>query len=106
MQTYTEQPVKTESKKKKLGITAGQKEYITLLENLLVSMSLTVRQPIARIQDLNYLDGTTTDSPVLLNKKLLQVKQSALVLENRTRELSVLLFKKAISLKEQEKASI
>lgn len=106
MQTYTEQPVKTESKKKKLAITAGQKDYIRLLENLLVFLSQNVRQPVACIQDLTYLEGTTTDSPVQLNKKLLQVKHAGLVLDNRTRELSVLVFKKVISLKEQEKASI
>ena len=100
MQTYTEESVKNESTKKSTK-AAGQKEYIVFLENLLVSISQNVRQPITRIQTLNYIDGTPTDSPIQLNKKLLQVKQSALVLENRTRELSVLIFKNVISLKEQ-----
>ncbi|MBC7694734.1 MAG: hypothetical protein H7141_04725 [Burkholderiales bacterium] len=102
MQTYTQQPGKNESLKQKSAITAGQKEYIALLENLLVFISQNVRKPTAQIQDLSYLDGTAADSPAQLNKKLLQVKQSALLLDNRTRELSVLIFKKVIKLKEQE----
>ncbi len=106
MQTYTEQPVKKESTKKTSAITAGQKEYIKLLENLLVFISQNIRQPVACIQALTYLEGTTTDSAVQLNKKLLQVKHAGLVLDNRTREFSVLLFKKVMSLKEQEKSSL
>ena len=98
MQTTTQQIEKNKSEKRNSALEA-QKLYISMLENILVSISNNVRQHIDHIHGFPYIHETATDSPALLNKKILQMKQSALLLDNRTRELSVQIYKKIISLK-------
>lgn len=101
MKSSTQQTSLNAIAAQKTDSVKNQHEYIATLENLLVSISNNVRQPIAHIQNLAYVNEMTTDSTVGINKKILQMKQSALMLDNKTRELSVQIYKKIIRLKEQ-----
>jgi len=105
MKANPQQTANNESEKQKATIVA-QKEYISLLEKLLIFISHNVRQPVAHILGLSSLLKTVSDDPVLLNKKLLYMKQSAMLLDIRTRELSALIYKKILSLKKAEQARV
>ncbi len=103
MKTNTNQKEKIERKNENLTIE-DQNEYITLLEKLMVFISHNIRQPVAHILGLSYLLKSVNDNPGQLNKKLMYIKQSAMQLDNRTRELSVQIYKKILRLKKQEEA--
>lgn len=93
----------TESQK---NLIAVQKEYITLLEKIMIFISHEIRQKVAHIQGISYLLRKDVDNPSELYKKLWIIEQSALVLDTRTRALSTLIYKRILRLKKEEESRI
>lgn len=84
-------------------LKANQKEYILMLEKIMFFISHEIRQQVAHIQGLSNLMNTN-NKPYRLNKNLIYIKKSALLLDVRTRTLSALIYKKILSLKSEEEA--
>lgn len=73
-----------------------------MLENLLTYISHNIRKPIAHVNGISYVNQTTDDSLSQLNKKLLYMKQCAILLDKKAKDLSISIFKKLIKLKEND----
>lgn len=70
---------------------AGLKEYITGLKEMMFVTSHKVRKPVANILGIcNQLEGTATSS-VELSEWVNQMKQSAVILDAFTKELTLLM---------------
>lgn len=67
------------------------KECIVGLKEMIYMISHSVRPPIANILGLSDLINESTSSPELLKKSLEYIKQSALLLDSFTRELTTLM---------------
>lgn len=72
-----------------LNIKEHQKEYINGLEEIMFMTSHKVRHPIANILGLSYLLDHEENSAVELKEYLDHIKQSALTLDDLTKELTI-----------------
>lgn len=70
-----------------------QKENIEWLEEMMFIVSHKIRQPVASILGISNLLDNTNNSPADLKKMIAFMKQSALSLDNFTKELSTFICK-------------
>jgi signal transduction histidine kinase len=70
-----------------------QKENILWLEEMMFIVSHKIRQPVANILGISSLLDNTNNSPADLKKMVAFMKQSALSLDNFTKELSAFICK-------------